>query len=520
MAKKDNHEDPFTQMMNEMKNMFKSMTEEQREQLGRLITDETYLIELENSRFYRYQKPDYHSKSIREIRWLAPFWNAQQEDDKVMLCRFVEKDIRRLGLTREAIKEEMRGYLYKVFADFNPHQHDNHWRLYGPFWMMERLQMTDCLDLVLESLRQDAYFFHNYFLRFSEWISAVVYQLGKNQIDTLEQFLYEQGIMPDAKPIVFNAIVWIYLRHPEKRLRITAVVVKFLNHCLEICQKGASSFNIESYAISCATAKMKETLPALRKLFTELDLSTHILVEGFDELEQEMTNREFHFCCMYDNMNDYLYDEKECYALDDADWEDSGEEDDDFYDDDDSIFNDGEKAKRYTIRIELLDAPEKVERTLQVPSNIYLAFFTEVLMLSFGRHDIPEQYEFSVGDMRYRPDVDDFALEEEYWDMDDSYYATLNDLLSKKGNTATFNIMKGDKNIWRHVLTLEKSGRYTEKTENYINLIKGQGSYPAKSIKNMNAYIARYHANKVRKPNFDTIRKLIRDFEEDNSMIF
>jgi len=207
MAKKDNHEDPFTQMMNEMKNMFKSMTEEQREQLGRLITDETYLIELENSRFYRYQKPDYHSKSIREIRWLAPFWNAQQEDDKVMLCRFVEKDIRRLGLTREAIKEEMRGYLYKVFADFNPHQHDNHWRLYGPFWMMERLQMTDCLDLVLESLRQDAYFFHNYFLRFSEWISAVVYQLGKNQIDTLEQFLYEQGIMPDAKPIVFNAIV-------------------------------------------------------------------------------------------------------------------------------------------------------------------------------------------------------------------------------------------------------------------------------------------------------------------------
>ncbi len=523
MAKIDNHEDSFTQMINEMKDMIKSMSKEQREELERLFNDETYMIELENKRFYRYQKPDYHSRSIREMRWLAPFWNVKNEDDKEMLCHEVENDIRIQGLTQEVIKEEMRGYLYKVFADFTPERHDNHWRLYGPFWMMERLQMTDCLDLVLESLRQDAYFFHNYFIGFTDWISAIVYQLGKNQIDTLEQFLYEQGIMPDAKPIVFNAIVWIYLRHPEKRLRITAVVVKYLNHCLEICLKGALSFNIESYAIACATAKMKETLPTLRKLFTELNLSTHTLVGGYDELEREMNDREFRFCCLYDNMNDFLNDYIECCNLDDADWKASGEEDDDFYDfydEDDEIYSDEERAKRYTIRIELLDAPEKVERTLQVPSNMYLAFFTELMMLSFGRQDIPEEYEFSDGDMRYKPDAEDFALDEEYWDIDDSYFTTLNYLLPQKGNTATFNIMKGDKNIWRHVLTLEKSGRYTEKTENYINLIMGHGSYPAKSIKNMNEYIARYNAGKVRRPNFDTIRKRIQNFEDDHEMIF
>lgn len=541
MAKKDDNPDSFLQMLNDMKDMFQNMNEEQREEIGKALLDDSYLIELENKKFYRYQKPDYESKSIRMIRWLGPFWNAQNDDDKAMLCEYVKSDIRMQGLTQEFMKEEMRGYLYHVFANFKPGDHENHWRLYGPFWMMEQLQMTDCLDLVLESLRQDAYFFHNYFRGFTEWSSAIVYQLGKNQIDTLEQFMYEQGIIPDAKPIVFNALVWIYIRHPEKRLHITAIILKYLNHCLDICKKGASPINIEAYAIACATGKIKETLPMLRKLFTELDFPTMIIVDGYKEIEQVMKNKKNHFCCLYDNMNDYLHDEEERYDLDHADWqasrkeEDDDEEDDDlfngiddenYFDDDDiyneedSIYDEEEKAKRYTIHIELLDGPEKVERTLQVPSNIYLSAFTELLMLAFGRQDIPELYEYNDGEMRYRPDVDDFALDKDYWEMEDPYYSMLSEVLRKKGNTATFNIMKGDKTIWRHLLTLEKSGRYTEKTEHRVDLINGQGCYPIKSVKNMDEHIAHYNAGKLRQPNLDTIRKRIRNFEEEREETF
>ncbi len=523
MAKKDNHTDSFLQMLDKMKNMVQNMGKEELEDFGKALSDDSYMIELENKMFYRYQKPDYKSKSIQVIRWLGPFWNAQNDDDKVMLCKFVESDIRIQGLTQEFMKEEMRGYLYRVFANYEPKHHENHWRLFGPFWMMERLQMTDCLDLVLESLRQDAFFFYNYFGGFTEWISAIVYQLGKDQIDTLEQFLYEQGIIPYAKPIVFNALVWIYLRHPEKKLRITAFILKFLNHCLDICKQGASPINIEDYAIACATAKIKETLPILRKLFTELDFPTKILDDGYQELEQVVNSKKSYFCCLYDNMNDYLNDEEERYLLDDADWQDT-EDDDDWQDveddDDDYIYNEEEKAKRYTIHVELLDGPEKVERTLQVPSNIYLAPFTELLMLAFGRQDIPELYEYNDGNMRYRPDVSDFDLDYEYWEIEDAYYFTLGEIVRKKGHTATFNIMKGQKTIWRHVLTLEKSGRYTEKTEHRIDLIGGQGCYPTKSTKNMDEHITRYNAGKLKRPNLDTIRKRIRNFEEDNETTF
>lgn len=523
MAKKKNDNDPFFQMMDELAKQLNKMSPEQREELGSLMRGELDLADVENERFYTYQKPDYSKKATRVIRWLGPFWNAQNDDDKVMLCKFVESEIRMQGLTPEYQREEMRGYLYGVFADFEPGKPENHWRLYGPLWMMERLQMTDCLDLVLESLRQDAHFFHNYFLRFLEWPSAVVYQLGKDQIDVLENFLYEQGIIPDAKPVVFNALVWVYLRHPEKRLQIAALLTKFLSHCLDICKKGASPMNIESYAIACATAHIKETMPLLRRLFTELSFPKLLLTGGVKELEQVMNNLKEPYYCKHASMDEFLHDEQELYALNDADWFAAGEEydEEDEYDDDDEYgtYDTSEKAKRYTLRIELTGGPERVVRVLQVPSNMYLTPFTELLMLSFSRQDMPEHYEYDDGELRFLPDADDHALDEDYWEMDGTDYSTLSLLLPKKGDAATFDIKKGKRTQWHHVITLEKSGRYTEKDSRRIELLSGEGTYPGKTVKSMADHTAAYNAGKLKAPNFDTIRKRIREFEDEHEEI-
>ncbi|MBR1932995.1 MAG: hypothetical protein IJ841_04840 [Prevotella sp.] len=320
MAKKKNDEESIFHLMDEMEKMLKQMTTEEREEFDRLMSGEQSLPDIENERFYTYERPDYAKMATSVIRWLGPFWNAQNDDDKLMLCKFVESDIRVQQLTPDFMRKEMRGYLYGLFDRFEPGDVENHWRLYGPLWMMERLQMTDCLDLVLEALRQDAHFFHNYFLGFMEWPSAVVYQLGKDQTDVLEKFLYEQGIIPDAKPIVLNALVWVYLRHPERRLQIAAMLVKFLGHCLDICKKGASPMNIEHYAIGCATAHIKETMPLLRRLFTELDFPKMTLTGGVKELESVMNGRKTPFYCKYASMDEYLHDEEEVYELDEADW--------------------------------------------------------------------------------------------------------------------------------------------------------------------------------------------------------
>jgi hypothetical protein len=204
------------------------------------------------------------------------------------------------------------------------------------------------------------------------------------------------------------------------------------------------------------------------------------------------------------------------YGDEDYDEEDDGPYD---FDDDFSIYDTTEKAKRYTVRIELTDAPEKVERTLQLPSNMTLTGFAELIMLSFGWQDVPEKYEFKDGDFRYLPDADEHALDKDYWEMDSTDYTTVGFMLGKKGATATFDIKKGKKTQWHHIITLEKSGRYTPKSEEHLVLLSGQGSYPAQSIRSMTEYTSRYEQGKLKKPNFDTIRKRIRVFEEENEPI-
>lgn len=166
--------------------------------------------------------------------------------------------------------------------------------------------------------------------------------------------------------------------------------------------------NIEHYAIACATAHIKETMPLLQRLFTELSFPTMILTDGAKELKRVMNDSKIPFFCLYPSMDKYLHDKEELSQLDEADWAAMEDDYSDAYDDD-SIYDSSETAKRYTVRIELTGGPEPVVRTLQVPSNMYLTPFTELLMLSFGRQDVPDHYEYSDEDMRFLPDADDHA---------------------------------------------------------------------------------------------------------------
>jgi hypothetical protein len=173
MAKGKDPNEEFYQFISQMKDMLENMSEKEREQFKKVMMSEAGLAELENEKFYTYQKPDYASKAAKEIdwQWLAPFWHVEPDDDKLELCEFVERDGLNMKMTQKQQREELRGYMYLLFSRFEPDRHENRWKLYGPLWMMERLKMTDCLDLVLEALRQDAYFFHNFFLRYTEWPS-------------------------------------------------------------------------------------------------------------------------------------------------------------------------------------------------------------------------------------------------------------------------------------------------------------------------------------------------------------
>lgn len=131
-------------------------------------------------------------------------------------------------------------------------------------------------------------------------------------------------------------------------------------------------------------------------------------------------------------------------------------------------------------------------------------------------------YEFVESDgFRYPSDEEDYALTDEFWDMDTPYYTTIDEVLNKKSKTIRYNIKKSKKTIlWSHVITFQKSGKYGPNNEHQIALIDARGTYPLKSMKSMAEYVARLKEGKIRQPNFSTVRNNIRQFEEDNKLPF
>ena len=454
-----------------------------------------------NAVYYRYERPEQYNKGSKKIAtWLRPMWKADYEDSWLQLCH--DTALKGEGLTDEARSRDIRKYICLLIDDFNEHDdvEQDAIRLIGPLWLIEHYKLTDCLDLVLELLRQEAWFYTAYIDPAPQCLSAVIYQIGHEQTDLLRGMLYESGLIPLIKPIVFNALVWIALRLPQKRLAIVHVISTYLNHSLDICKQGASPRNIPMYAYALAYAHIHEARSILKRLFTEID---ELDMDTFHEVESIYDDPTDHLeGFLFDSIEGYLHyrEEQDAHSnWDDDDWDDN----DEYYT---SILDRTKQQKRYTVRIELMDAPEIVERTLQVPSNLRLSALAELAMLAFGRKDMPDGYAYQVRDELY-PNIACNRF-------------TLDDLLKEKNETAEFNILNEQTGtIWRHDIVLEKSSDYSERTDRYFNLISGRGSYPSKSTPDMDAHSQRFIDGKLRKPNFKSIRENIREFEESN-MIF
>ena len=531
--KKGNQEPPFGHLFGELEKMLGQMDEDQLSQMSSLFSGDQSMDDILNERYYFYDRPNYASLGADVSRWLMPLWNAQNDDNKVSLCGFVDDDGRELSLEQKRL--DLRHYLYMLFDCFDPKidGQNSCWKLYGALWLLEKYKMTDCLDNVLEVLRQDARFFTFYIHGCEDYLSAVLYQLGRDQLEVLENFMYESGLIPDGKPIVFDALILTALRQPEKRLRIVSMASKYLRYCLDICRKGANPSNLELYAGALATGHIHELRLQLRELYNELDFP-HFMYDGIEEVEAMMDNEEADFLIECDNLNDFLLqlkNEKNAdnyglmpygdFGFDDEDDDEDYDEDYDYDDDYEAIKNTNtyylkEKPKRLTLRIELDGAPEPVQRTLQVPSNMYLSRFVELIMTAFGRNDEPEQYVFTERDgFRFVSDFDDWDIDDEEMDeVDEAFFATISDVLKKKNDFISFGIAKNRKVVWHHTILLEKSGRYTEKTQEYVLLLDGQGAYPAKSVRTMEQYIKQHQEGKLRRPNFKTVHQHIREFED------
>ncbi len=483
-----------------------------------------------NNNYYRYKRPDYSKTKSDVFNWFGPFWNVQLDDDKKELCHFVRDDAERF--TDIQRQDEIHDYFYSLFGRFNKDYKNNAWRLYGPLWILETFHYEDKLDLVLEVLRQDAYFYDQYLDNNEKFFASVLCQLGKNQLPVLVDFMSEQGLIPSSKAFVFDAIVEIALSQPSARLQAISAILKYLDKAYALCKQGAVAVNIDHYAYTLATAHIKEALPMLRKLYADLNLPS-LDVEGIEEVESIMNDETIKFRYKYFSFNEYLENEDyfdigfgfndedidDFCSDDDDDWDFDDDDDDEDWDIDDEdeeydIFwpvDDNEDQKRYTIKVELRDAPEEISRTLDVPSNIKLFALKEVIMKSFGRTDELTIFEYHKGLDRYLSD--DMCMVLGYTDTKNAQYFTLQQLLKKKNDQAE--LFVDGKMQLTHQITLIKKGKYADDDpeEWLIDLVSAKGVYPVKSCKSMDEHAKKIASKKYRKLNETTIIDDLRRWE-------
>lgn len=208
-------------------------------------------------------------------------------------------------------------------------------------------KMKDSLDVVMEALHQDMFFQTTYIANQEYYLSAVLYQLGNDQLDTLGKFLYEDGLIPMGKHIVFDAIIMTALHQPQQRLTALHIASEYLNHCIDICKQGANPMNIDFYALSVASAHFQIFMPQLKQLYKEVEIPPYIFENGISQIEEIMNNEDIPFHIEYDSLDGYLRELKheegsKPYWLMpygdfgfDEDEEDDENEDDVFPDDDD-----------------------------------------------------------------------------------------------------------------------------------------------------------------------------------------
>jgi len=484
------------------------MSEEEREMAMRMLigssSEDSNDPDDLNAHYYAYEGPQrYNTGSNRVPRWLKKMWKPHVYDSWLELC----EDAGEAGkeLTSEKRSQDVRKYVYMLIDQFyddgcNPEQ--NPIKLLGALWLIEHFRLTDCLDLVLEVLRQDAWFYTAYIDYAPQCLSAVLYQIGSDRSEALRDMLYEEGLIPLIKPIVFNALIWTAVRQPQKRIAVVAMLTAYLNHCLDICKKGASARNISNYALALAYFHIDEARPILRRLFNEVKSLDKKVLKEVESIYDDPTDQTVGK--LFDSVDGYL----RYYKEEDDEWEgeyEDAEEEEDLTDT--GIFDRWKLQKRYTVRVELTDAPEPVERTLQVPSNIRLNALAQLIMLAFGRRDEPAEYHYMMKDTMYTEGV--------------SNGFTLGDVLKKKNQTVLFNIYDRKNGAhWRHGIALEKSADYSDRTTNYITLLDGRGTYPSASTPDMDAYVQRFNAGKLRKPDFKATRESIREFEKHNGLPF
>lgn len=435
--------------------------------------------------FYDYQQPDYSSEATPIATYLQRLWDMKTRKD-YPLDEF-KKDCTTVPAAE--LEKDLRNFILQLFIQYQGpleneiEEEERKFKLWYIYWAMEHYRMESSLNIILEIMRQSPTFLSSYcHLMQDEATIAIIYQLGQNQLPLLLGFMNENGIAPFGKEDICSAVAQIAISNPERRLEIINWFCQLLNSYYDQFERGEDNnlAIIDYITDTLMNIRGIETLPILEKIYKRFKIPNTLTRKGIKEIKKEMPRAELKGLEV-DSMEELMSLLNELTAF----YENHKFDDDEFDDEYDDEFDDEEygksfymeeqTSKKLNIKISLIDSDPEIYRIVEVPSNIRLESFAEVINTAMGWEGY-HLHLFQKGKTIYTTEESD----DDFWfNLDNtvnSYSLSLGELLTRKGSHIKYEYDFGDS--WMHRITLESQQAYKKDETQGVFLIDGANACP------------------------------------------
>jgi hypothetical protein len=456
-------------------------------------------LDTANAVYYRYLRPDYR-KFVKGCKpnWLGMIYFLMNDDDPYQICNLVWRGCQ--NIPTDDRTRDLRYYVYFILSEYEKDCAYYPWVLLGAFWLMAKMKWEDGVDLILETLRQDAFFFNTFFNDYEAVVAAALYELGKNKTDDLESFMREDGLMPQAKVIVFTALTQIVNGSESKEEKLPTFLAwcnEYFADCVSEYKKGQCFDEIDYYIAALVNLHVEEALPLIEKCLKALPVLKDIIHVGVTDIKDIINDSERYLSKKYPVINDYLLAQwsggTELLDMEDVGIGSLGE----WHDDDEVTYDKDKDSKLFTISVRLNNAENlghTVSVRLKVCSNMRLSALMEILMVAFdqkydewGSIIVPE-YVFldkygNYYSKKYGWTTD--ALLDAGLNTSNSYDNVLSDVLQKPGDVLRMYTRYFTIEPWSHDVILET----TDDREYCLpTLLSSEGCYPSDEADTIASY--------------------------------
>lgn len=502
MAKKKKREMEI--LMGMLDDMLGSLSPEQQQQFMDKMTDMMQsgksMQDVQND-CYTYQRPDY-SKNIKPLaECLLPLADVVKPSEGFAVYAQVHEAM--VKLSSEEQEDGLRNFLMHILADgltrdFNNEMVASNIPLLVAFQLVDDFNLTGLFDVILETMKQDAYFFDFYYGQFEDAATLMLAHVGVEHLDELKEVMKTDGFVSAIYPIVFNAVVQMAVENPFCRLQVLAWVSDVLRSCVD--------FTIPPMAMdwvvkSLAQIKAVDLLPLVKDIYQKYDVPVVDIKNGIKGVTQLLSKgtdeRIVEFLSFKELLEELVKGEENEFEIDDDFWDDDDEWDE-------PKVKTGKAAKKlyaYTLDVTLKGSPRKVYRQLVVPSTITLDVLGEVLVRAVGWEGY-HLNQFIDGNEFYSvPD------EEGIWGFDenDAREYTIGKLLRKVKGKIKWEYDFGDS--WIHEVVLVEKQEVEAASPVKVQLLKATGACPPEDCGGVGGY--RYLLNVLKDPANEDYEEMI-----------